>query len=554
MKQNRFTNYIAPLIAIILTLTFCSCNDDIDGPKLKYEKMNLGRINLTGAKQLALKTGDATRAIDGEYLSAGLYKIDQNGNISAVAVYFTTDKKGNKLNKEYALKVAPYSFSKVSDNYAIAWWCEYYDADGDKVQDKWISDGEKDETRWIKQEVPYQHLLIRLSDGKIWCIDNVIDNLRIIDEGTYHEDSNNNLYWYLTKSQAYGEIDKVYKYNLESNPPSLEQIIEYMDDGSYGAYRSYGRNRDWNVLPNSVVWRRLTNTHEEYVEFAWPHSGFMILYDTDAAKLCGYGETLDLGYITENLSMGDVSNYLIVQVKNRLFLLNKRYISFKNGASYGNVPDGTEALLLKGVDWAYDNNVEIARLQEIQVGDNPGSIKALDNYLTQNLQGTIEHGEWEYDASSGRILMPDYWRSYKDSYFIVGNSIIISDGGATSKLSIIDLDKWEWRKLKDVHFYIDFDNADVFEGKIFVMNPINLGVHWFDTNTFEDGFTKFNVQLPPYLSRDPMDSLEDGFVDYSGRNPNTGKNERIRINILTGEASHETSEIDMFFQTIVSLN
>ncbi|GEM_PF-3055029 len=76
MKQNRFTNYIAPLIAIILTLTFCSCNDDIGGPKLKYEKMNLGRINLTGAKQLALKTGDATRAIDGEYLSAGLYKID----------------------------------------------------------------------------------------------------------------------------------------------------------------------------------------------------------------------------------------------------------------------------------------------------------------------------------------------------------------------------------------------------------------------------------------------------------------------------------------------
>lgn len=164
----------ATMAAFILTLLFiCGCSND--GPALKtdYGKLRIGRMDLSGAVSIGLKgQGNSSRAIDGEYLSAGLYKVDASGNISAVGVYFTTDTLGNRLEHEEALRVVPGHLFDLTDNYMLVVNCDYYDSDGDFVSNKYNTD-ENGDDYFIKQDVPYKDLLVRKSDGKIWCVDNI---------------------------------------------------------------------------------------------------------------------------------------------------------------------------------------------------------------------------------------------------------------------------------------------------------------------------------------------------------------------------------------------
>lgn len=73
----------------ILMMSGCSSDDGPKGPKIDYSQLRLGHMDLSGAVSIGLEDNNgSSRAIDGEYLSAGLYKVDAQGNISAVGVYF----------------------------------------------------------------------------------------------------------------------------------------------------------------------------------------------------------------------------------------------------------------------------------------------------------------------------------------------------------------------------------------------------------------------------------------------------------------------------------
>lgn len=145
-----------------------SCSEESIG-RVNYDQTASARMDLTGAVSIGVSQGKSqTRAIDGEYLSAGMYKIDANGDIHAVAVYFS-----DKSQHEEIVRVAPHGLESITENYMIAVECDYYDSDNDLIQDLWIDDGE-DDVKIIKKDIPYKNLLIRKSDGKIWCIDNII--------------------------------------------------------------------------------------------------------------------------------------------------------------------------------------------------------------------------------------------------------------------------------------------------------------------------------------------------------------------------------------------
>ena len=122
---------------------------------------------------MGLSTESSSRAIDGEFLSAGLYKIDAAGNITAVGVYFTTDTLGKQTGARRKTKSsASQKIFDLSENYIYLMHCDYYDSDGDHVEDRWEYDYD-DNSYLVKQDVPYKDLLVRKSDGKIWCIDNI---------------------------------------------------------------------------------------------------------------------------------------------------------------------------------------------------------------------------------------------------------------------------------------------------------------------------------------------------------------------------------------------
>ena len=137
MKYFKFS--LKLLIALIGLYTTTACSDKNDGPDIpdvNYNKLKIGRMDLSGAVSVGLKNEDNSRAINGEYLSAGMYKIDTDGKIYAVAVYFTTDTLGNRLDHEERLRIVPKNLENISKDYLLVIDCSYYDREGDKVSDK----------------------------------------------------------------------------------------------------------------------------------------------------------------------------------------------------------------------------------------------------------------------------------------------------------------------------------------------------------------------------------------------------------------------------------
>ncbi len=91
-----------------------------------------------------------SRAVDGELTHAGTFKLDANGNISAIGVFVNEENGRETLSN---LSVVPYRVKNLTENYLFFEGCSYYDEDGDKVED-----------------VPFelQVLLVRRSDGLIY--------------------------------------------------------------------------------------------------------------------------------------------------------------------------------------------------------------------------------------------------------------------------------------------------------------------------------------------------------------------------------------------------
>lgn len=535
--MKRFINIAACTIAIILSLAVSSCQSDEPGaPNTDYGKMRIGRMNLTGAKHLALKTGNNSRAIDGEYLSSGLYKVDANGNISAVGIYFTTDTLGNRLEKEYALRIAPRKLFQLTSNYMLATDCEYYDVDGDIVRDKWIEIGNDDEDiRLIKQEVPYKHLLVRLTDGKVWCVDNIIKTIANVYVYPSEVESVKGIFKETPDGVLYQKnVKDVYKYNLTNDNPSFEQVVVFPSHGA-------GLGDNLQIVSNGVLWHYLFQNGE--IEFAWPHSGFQVLSGQDLFDLLYKDKEVDLSSVKEDLKL-EYEFYSIgyVSVGERPFVI----LTTNLVSHYHLSKDKYD----KVNDWIYENKLDMARFVELGVSDTPGGVKPMDNYLKLEATRRYPLANWDFDRNKGY---------YVSSVLKSGNYIITSDNRDHSMLTLIDMDKHEWRWFKQLDFRLDFTGgwSEIYRDRFYTLNfdQSNFGTYWFDINTLEDGFTPFNVQLPDYISINSSDlNCNDGVIKFSGRNPATGDIDYIYINITTGEATHETSKIEMIFETLISLS
>lgn len=379
--MKRVINLVACAIAVFVALLISACSSDgPDMPNVDYGKLRIGKMNLSGAAQLALMTGSHSRAIEGEYLSAGLYKVDKDGKISAVGIYFTTDTLGNRLEKEYALRVAPRKLFQLTSNYMLATNCEYYDVDGDIVRDKWIEVGDDDEDiRLIKQEVPYKNLLVRLTDGKVWCVDNIITT--IAKGSLYNVESVKGIFKESPDGVLYQKIDyDVYKYNLTNDNPSFEQVIVFPDNVSY-VYPNL------HIVSNGVLWNYTNGTTTDLfgrfseIEFAWPHSGFQIMNVDDIETEAYDNPIVDLAENPEELKYRPVLDrntrcaffciqnkpYVLLWTPGWCYSIGKDYYGPYSGSDYYDVAQQRY--------WK-----DVARFYEISVGDNPGSARLKTDY------------------------------------------------------------------------------------------------------------------------------------------------------------------------------
>ncbi len=542
--MKRFINYLVCAMAIFIALAMGSCQSD--EPGIDYGRMRIGKMNLNGAKQLALRTDDnKSRAIDGEFLSAGLYKINEKGEISAVGIYFTTDSLGNRLEKEYALRIAPRKLFKLTSNYIIATNCDYYDVDGDIVSDKWIQDGDGEDCRLIKQNVPYAHLLVRLTDGKVWCIDNIIETIGKFQEynrdivvdikGTFKEGPDGVLYQKIYNSG--------FKYNLMNDDPSFEQIVEF---------NYFTEANGWLISSNGVIanfYNHFPFYYEdsdllEYdmkrsgenseIEFAWPHSGFQRMEVADFAAEAYEDDQI--------IVLADNPDRVVLERDSRcafFYVQNKPYVLLWTP---GRCSSSRYYDVARQHYWK-----DVARLYEISTGNNPGSVKLKTDYI---MLTDIPESAHPKDAKYGFGHMI-YGVCASDDYIITF--------GTNRWITVIDLNKREWRWVKQLNFQLNLESSYKYADRIYVLNEArsNLGVYWFDINTLEDGFTPFNIQIPDYMGlrrQTISNDISDIIIEYSGRNPATGDEEHIYIDITTGEVTQETSKIEMIFETLISLS
>ncbi len=558
---------ISVLLTAIAMIGFVSCSEESEPATGRFANGEAlpGRIDLSGAVSLAMgRTQTNSRAIDGEYLSSSLYKIDQYGRISAVAVYFTTDKNGNRLEHEEKLRLCPDYLRQLTNNYVLAVRCKYYDKDGDEVRDKWIEmDGNEDDGYWIEQDVPYKNLLIRLSDGKIWCIDQIFDDIwdwyYLSVKGTFAEDNNGVLYHNVAFGYTIGHYINVYRFNLTDITPSYEQIAiaDKVDVDS------------WHITDNGVVWGSNTFPYFNFL-FAWPQSGYQTFNETDIENDIK-SNVLFIQDLTELIAVTptrDRYRYSDIHLEPNAehAIANARIFSHKNNPILILPIKYTVTGILngerKGIFYTYSvspedvnviknyalDNCPFALCYEISVGSTPGS--------------AIANAPIQFKGIPEDCLYPRYLQSEVTMwsvYFLqMGDRIVLaSEHDNSTELWELDLVKKEWNWLKKLdtllssyHYY--YKNRFY---RISSETSMREGIDWYDPYANEGGFLRYENPVPDYMKVHNTYDINYGFLRFSGRNTANGDEEEIVIDIETGKIlNHSSQAVEWKFQTIISLN
>lgn len=110
--------FLMATVTLLMVFVTVSCSDS-DSPT--FSKVP-SRADVVGAKSLVLSPGGQSRADDDYYMfqEAGLYKVDEDGNVSAVGVFMS--EEGGTREKEG--RIIPRSITKLSDRFVLLTHCE----------------------------------------------------------------------------------------------------------------------------------------------------------------------------------------------------------------------------------------------------------------------------------------------------------------------------------------------------------------------------------------------------------------------------------------------
>lgn len=509
-------------IAVATFAAISGCSKDGPSGRVNYGKLRISHMNLSGAVSIGISNNNGTRAIDGEFLSAGMYKIDKDGNIAAVGVYFTTDEQGNRLEHEEVLRVAPKRLYKLCDNFMLATFCEYYDVEGDVVADKWEPiDVQKGKYKLIRQNVPYSHLLIRISDGKIWCVDNVADVILRLDyyedgdlkRSSWTQDSRGNLYF---SRGWYG----CYKFNLTDNQPSLQRIDKN------GAGLGGDVEQGINILEHDVICTYDYYYYYKSIYFLWPNGGYQYIDDSSTNCYEGEGYFYDEKY-RERCASTSVQSWLSYNAENGPVLITSAPVY--------------DSQTYRGVEYEMYWD-DAARFYRFNIGAEPGSVTFTEPVVL--LRRNNQKGAFG----------PKSVFETENCFLISGSDYV--RGAEFYYLTRLDKTSGEWEWIKQTDKLVTFDDSNMYQGKAWsIFNDDEFGAQWFDPETCEIGFVKFNILLPDYIYSNYYEShIDKGYIMFMGTNPSDGNKTTIRIDITTGEAVWDIDEPSRLFEYIVSLN
>ncbi len=484
---------------VIGVIALQSCDKGPD-----YGKMRPSMMDIAGAKSIGfIKETAASR---GEALSSGLYKIDANGNISAVAVYFTEDEYGNQTQHQDEVKVKSADIYNVGTDYLFFDRCNFVDKKGEYI---WG-------LRW--------KFLVRKSDGKMWSLD--YDDTGVwfgghLEEGQYYQAYDGTLYY----SEIHGEyFENIYKLNLKTEPATIEQVTANVEIKLPFAVDSKGVicGQANPILLNSY-------NAPKSVTFAWQNSGFQ---EWDWEK-SDFPYIRDYSDIVEGLKVNiDYTYPCIVDFRGQFYSVCGLQQSLElNGRS------------AKLSDYPF---VELGICNKISIGDTPGSAK-IDDSETVNIKNDIG-SNYGYKIESVMVT---------DEYILTsGYTDNLNDYTRYSKpwITALNPETKTWKWVAETPELITFDDKTInYNNCYYVVTTIdeNVGAWWIDIKTLETGFVKFNEEIPSYCK---YEGYADGSIIYSGINPADSHAVKIAFDMMTGNAVTNDNAPVYMFSTLVSLN
>ncbi|WP_145996571.1 hypothetical protein [Alistipes sp. cv1] len=131
-------------------LSSCSKDD----PGNQTQNLRWSRVDLTGAKYLVLSESPVSKSTGAP---SDVFKVDENGNMTAVVFYFTYDNNGNSLQARSDVKVVPQTISSYDGGqYMLFHDCDFRDEQGQSIH--------------LPHYVGSPNFLIRRKDGAVFHI------------------------------------------------------------------------------------------------------------------------------------------------------------------------------------------------------------------------------------------------------------------------------------------------------------------------------------------------------------------------------------------------
>ncbi|MDE5969327.1 MAG: hypothetical protein K2G74_00640 [Muribaculaceae bacterium] len=461
-----------------------------------YEKMRPSMMDIVGAKSVGFI--DESVASRGEALSSGLYKIDANGNISAVAVYFTEDEYGNQTQHKDEVKMRDADICNAGTDYLFFSGCDFVDKKGERIY-----------------RLP-QKILVRKSDGKMWSLDNTEVYYRRPDDGQFYQADDGTLYYgNLYGTQPYTK--EICKLNLKTEPATVEQVTANIKIQAPFAVDSKG------VICGPV--NRPQSYYGWQGTFAWQNSGFQeVEWDEE-----DYPITMDYSDIVEGLKY-----YRTPYVSSCIVNFRGQFYSICG------LHDGDLKLDREWVSVSRYPFIELGICNKISIGSTPGSVK-IDDSETINIKNDI--GSYRYEIESVMTT---------DEYILTSG---YTKNDEKPWITALNPETKTWKWVTETPDLIKFDKTVNYNNRYWVVTTIdeNVGAWWIDIKTLQTGFVKFNEEIPSYMDKSKYE-YADGKLIYSGINPADSHEVKIAFDLMTGNAVTNDNAPVYKFSTLVSLN
>lgn len=465
-------------------------------------RLKLQSLDIADAKYLSLVGGsDASRAA-GE--SPALFKMDADGNMSAVVLTCTEEEDGTVKRQRTDIRVIPSDIIPLTEAYTYLHDCDFVDEEGQPFPMYMYASYESE--GWSRF-----NLLVRNADGRIFYIPSAahryFDNLPSYQENSMSQlDGAGNLYLYCWDNSG----SKMIAVTTQENG---EVVVRQLNPDTLMLHNQSG---EFFVLNNGTV-VMLSGYDESEHLVLYPDGGFEFLsMDSDAedpeavathSRLVKLGDELYSFVVSRRYEEGKPFDY-------RVFLQSLRV-----GATYG--------------DWEYLEDVNTL----LESGTDYSTDPADPAYLPWAARLS-----WWWNAALTEFL----------PLFETSQWYLFNYGFAIDK------------QLEQLRIWSDEERGrmilprsdNTYAGRAWSTFDVENGIRWFDVETFESGEVRFDNPDAgaPAIWNEWRENIPGGEIVRTGIRQTDGKPVICTIRIDTGRVTVSVLEDDRPVVALVPLN